>query len=175
MTFLRNFIKSEIFPEILQCEHSKFEDFRGSLWTTFDKDFFSGIKVCEALDFTHDKFAFSKKSVIRGIHGDHKSYKLITPVFGKIFQVVVDCRKNSKNYLKHQAFMLDANKPTSILLPPGFGNAFCALSDSTVYHYKLAYPGSYADADEQFTYKWDDTRIAIKWPVMHPILSKRDE
>jgi len=175
MAFLRNFSKSKIFPEVLLCEHSKFDDLRGSLWTTFDKDFLSGIKDYETLNFAHDKFATSKKDVIRGIHGDHKSYKLITAVYGKIFQVVVDCREDSDNYLKHQAFELDAKIPTSILLPPGFGNAFCSLSYTTVYHYKLAYTGSYTDAGEQFTYKWNDPKIAIKWPVMNPTLSPRDK
>tara|TARA_B100000780_G_scaffold44496_1_gene27653 strand:- start:87 stop:614 length:528 start_codon:yes stop_codon:yes gene_type:complete len=175
MTFMREVCTSKIFPEVLLCQHSKFDDLRGSLWTTFDKDLFSGSEPHEQLDFGHDKFATSKKDVIRGIHGDYKSYKLITAVFGKIFQVVVDCREDSVNYLRYQTFELDANQPSSILLPPGFGNAFCALSDTTVYHYKLAYTGKYTDADEQFTYKWNDPKIGIKWPVADPILSLRDE
>ena len=175
MSFLRNICASKILPDVIQIQHSQFDDLRGSLWTTFDKDIFSNFKVYGSLNFAHDKFATSKKDVIRGIHGDHKSYKLITAVYGKIFQVVVDCREDSDNYLKHQAFELDAKIPTSILLPPGFGNAFCSLSYTTVYHYKLAYTGSYTDAGEQFTYKWNDPRIATKWPVVDPTLSRRDE
>ena len=61
-----------------------------------------------------------------------------------------------------------------ILVPPGFGNSFFVHSDVAVYHYKLAYEGEYVDASEQFTVRWDDPTIGIKWPTDEPILSKRD-
>ena len=62
-----------------------------------------------------------------------------------------------------------------ILLPPGIGNAFFVKSESATYHYKLAYPGGYADADEQFTVSWNDPRIKVAWPNDAPILSDRDK
>ncbi|EAI7731860.1 dTDP-4-dehydrorhamnose 3,5-epimerase, partial [Campylobacter coli] len=47
-------------------------------------------------------------------------------------------------------------------------------SESAVYYYKCAYLGEYVDADDQFTYAWNDERIGINWPTNSPILSDRD-
>jgi len=63
---------------------------------------------------------------------------------------------------------------TCMLIPPGVANGFCVLSNEALYHYKLAYPENYLDADEQFTVKYYDERFAIEWPVANAILSARD-
>ena len=60
-------------------------------WTTWKKNTFKNIK------FNHDKFSISKKNVLRGLHCDFKSWKMVTCVYGKIFFVVVDMRKKSKS------------------------------------------------------------------------------
>ena len=51
------------------------------------------------INFNRDKFSISKKNVLRGFHGDKKTWKLITCLRGEILCVVVDYRSNSKNYL----------------------------------------------------------------------------
>ena len=71
-----------------------FKDERGFLYTDFLESFFSKELNIES-KFIHSKYAYNNKKVLRGIHGDYDSYKLINCVYGKIFQVVVDCRKNS--------------------------------------------------------------------------------
>ena len=55
------------------------------------------------------------------------------------------------------------------------GNAYYVKSEEAVYHYKLAYDGEYIDADEQFSIKWNDESIGIKWLTKTPILSERDK
>jgi len=151
-----------------------FKDERGFLYTDFlDSSFYSELNIENK--FVHSKFAFNNKKVLRGIHGDYDSYKLVACVYGKIFQVVVDCRENSPTFLNYESFELSHDDPKLILLPPGFGNAFQVISDCAMYNYKLAYFGDYNDYDKQFTYKWNDERIAIDWPINNPILSKRDK
>jgi dTDP-4-dehydrorhamnose 3,5-epimerase len=173
MSFNLEFSACDRIPEIKIFKYSKFDDNRGFIWTTFDKNM-KGFFENQQIEFVHDKFAVNKKHVIRGIHGDNKSWKLVTVVYGNVFQVVIDCREKSENYLKHSSFELSAEKPTSILIPPGFGNAFQCISETAIYHYKLAYTGNYNDADQQFTFKWNDERIGITWPNLKPILSQRD-
>ncbi len=165
--------KSKILKEVTFIRPDVFNDTRGSLYTTFLKDDIESL-LPENMNFVHDKFAFSKRNVLRGIHGDFHSWKLITCVSGSIFQVIVDNRKDSKNYLKYDSIVIDSSSPSSVLIPPGFGNAFQVLSESAVYHYKLAYIGEYKDANEQFTLKWNDNRINISWPNNNPALSDRD-
>ena len=87
-------------------KNSSFKDNRGFYWTTWKKGIFQKLK------FNHDKFSISKKKVLRGLHCDFKSWKLVTCTFGKVFLVVVNMKKNSKNYLKHKTWTLTHEKPT---------------------------------------------------------------
>src|SRR5210317_1979420 len=95
-----------------------FKDKRGFIWTSWINK-----KKYKNLKFNHDKFALSKKNVLRGIHWDTKTWKLISCVYGKIFFVIVDCRPNSRSYLKYSKLILDHRKNENILIPPMFGNA----------------------------------------------------
>lgn len=166
---------SKVFKnEVVIISPDTFQDERGILFTDYLDEYFIN-NFEPKLNFVHSKFAINNSNVLRGIHGDFESYKLVQCVFGKIFQVVVDCRENSPSFLKHETFELEYTQPKMILIPPGFGNAFQVISEKAVYNYKLAYPGKYNDYDNQFTYKWNDERIGIDWPTINPILSKRDK
>ena len=145
-------------------------DYRGELWTTWKKDEFP-----RNLDFNHDKISTSRKNVIRGIHGDFKSWKLVTCLYGELYFVVMDNRKDSVNYLEWDCIILNDKNKHSVLIPPGFGNSFCVLSNYSIFMYKWCYKGKYPDVKNQFTLKWDDPKMGIHWPIKNPILSERDE
>jgi dTDP-4-dehydrorhamnose 3,5-epimerase len=148
-------------------------DIRGTIWTSYYRDDIDAL-LPEGLSFRHDKFSQSKKNVLRGIHGDDKTWKLVTTVYGEIYQVVVDLREESPTYMRWEGFFISKENQVSILVPPSFGNAYYALSDQVVYHYKLAYNDDYNDVNHQFVLKWNDKNLGIKWPTDCPILSKRD-
>lgn len=167
-------IKSEIIDGVLIFKPSKNIDDRGSLYTTFHNDVFREF-IPKDLTFKHDKFSKSNKHVLRGIHGDIKSWKLVTSVCGEILEVIVDMREGSPTFLKFEKFIINDDNQISILLPPGIGNSFLVLSEVAVYHYKLAYEGEYLDAEDQFSVKWNDPKIGIDWPLEDPILSNRDK
>ncbi len=149
------------------------EDARGNIWTSFLKDDIEAL-LPNGLYFKHDKFSTSKHNVLRGIHGDRKSWKLVSCVYGEIQQVVVDLRQGSPTYRKWQDFAINHNDPLLVLIPPNMGNAYFVKSDQAVYHYKLAYTGDYIDADQQFSVSWNDESIGIQWLTDSPILSTRD-
>ena len=151
-------------------EPDVFTDFRGDLWTTWKEDEFP-----HDIKFNHDKVSTSRKNVLRGIHGDFKSHKLITCLFGQLFFILVDNRKDSKTYLQHQSMILDDRKRKMVLVPPGVGNGFLVLSEDSVFSYKWAYKGKYPDVEDQFTIKWNDKRLIIDWPIANPILQQRDK
>ena len=85
--------------EIKVLKSSIFKDHRGYLWTSWEN---KKIK----LHFNHDKFSISKKNTLRGLHGDKKTWKLVSCVFGRVFFVVVNNNPKSKNYLKKKTFIL---------------------------------------------------------------------
>jgi len=159
------------FKDVHIIRPSIYTDFRGDLWTYYKKDgFIEGIP-----EFIHDKFSTSRKNVLRGIHGDVKSWKLITCVYGELYFVVVDNREDSKTYKQWRWHILDDKRRDIILLPPGVGNGFLVLSDESVFSYKWAYSGKYPDVEDQFTIKWNDPIIQIDWPIDNPILQRRDK
>ena len=169
-----NIMQSEKIAGVYILTPSVGEDLRGNIWTSFVSDDVQSL-ITDGSKFKHDKFSKSKKNVLRGIHGDTKSWKLVTCVYGKMQQVVVDMRPDSPTYLQWQDFIIDSDSPQLILIPPYMGNAYYNLGDDLVYQYKLAYDGDYIDADEQFSEKWNDEKIGIKWLAENPILWGRDE
>ena len=148
-------------------------DIRGNIYTSFLKEELEKL-LPQGLYFKHDKFSLSSQRVLRGIHGDTKSYKFVGCVHGEILQVVVDCRKTSPTYLHYESFLINSSAPKFILMPPNMGNAYCVRSKEALYHYKLAYEGEYLDAPEQFSLAYNDERIGIDWGIDDPILSSRD-
>ena len=155
------------FPEVKITQPDSFEDFRGELYTLFKQE-------NSNLVFNHDKVSVSRKNVLRGLHGESKSWKLITCLAGEVMLVVVDNRNNSPNYLKWDSIILTAKNKKSVLVPPMFANGHLVLSNEATFFYKWSYPGSYPDVKDQFTLKWDDPNLEIHWPISNPILSKRD-
>jgi dTDP-4-dehydrorhamnose 3,5-epimerase len=173
MSFELKVEASAVLDGVLILSPSVFEEPRGNTWTSYlDRDF--DPLLPDGLVFKHDKFSESNNNVLRGIHGDHKSWKLVTCVFGEIQLVVADMREGSSSYLKWQKFVIHRKNQQLILIPPGFGNSYYVSAEVAVVHYKLAYHGDYIDADQQFTVAWNDPRLAIDWPVNDPILSARD-
>ena len=149
-------------------EQDTFTDYRGDLYTIWkDGDF--------DLKFNHDKVSTSRKNVLRGIHGDQKSWKLVTCLYGEIYFVIVDNRESSDTFTQWESMLLSDRNKRQVLLPPGVGNGFLVMSDTSVFHYKWSYEGEYPDVDKQFTIKWNDPIIGIDWPIQNPILSRRDK
>ena len=149
-------------------KNSIFKDKRGYIWTSWEKS-------SSEKNYIHDKFSTSKKNVLRGLHGDKKTWKLVSCVFGDVFFVVVNYDKKSKDYKKYSSLKLSHKKNQQILIPPNFLNGFLCLTENCVFHYKLFYRGKYLDKDEQISLRWDDPTININWPKKTSfILSKRD-
>ena len=157
------------FEDIKLYTPNVFRDFRGDYWTTWKKNEINN------LEFNHDKVSTSKKNVLRGIHGDSKSYKLLTCLYGEVYSVIVVNREESPTYLQWDWTILDDKNRNIILIPPRFGNSYLILSETAVVHYKWSYEGDYADVNEQFSLKWNDSKIGIHWPINNPILSERDK
>ena len=160
-----------IFPEVKIFDHDVYYDHRGEIWTLWKKDEYPDIDLI----FNHDKISTSRKNVLRGLHGDTKSWKLMECIHGDIYFVVVDNRPNSPNYLKWDWMMLTDKKRQAILLPPNFANGILVMSDLGILHYKWSYVGEYPDVNEQFTIKWDNPSINIFWGHKNNfIIQKRD-
>ena len=125
-------------------------------------------------NFVFDVMSYSKKNVLRGMHIQKKKSqgKLITVIKGKVFDVAVDCRKKSKTFGKIFTTEMSADKNISLYIPEGFAHGFCSLKDNTILHYKCT---EYRDEKSETGIIWNDNYLKIKWPVLKPILSKKDK
>jgi dTDP-4-dehydrorhamnose 3,5-epimerase len=174
MSFDAKVTSSKILPEVKIFEPSVGRDSRGTIFTTYDKSVYDKY-LPDNIVFNHDKFAESVHNVLRGLHGDTKTWKLITCVYGEIYQVVVDMRPESPTYLKWDAWTINTDNKLQVLVPPRFVNGYYVKSDHAVFHYKLAYEGEYFDVKDQQVVMWNDKRINIDWPCADPILHARDK
>lgn len=147
-----------------------FEDFRGQYVETYNEKLYqkAGIKV----KFIQDDISVSSRHVLRGLHGDAETWKLISCLYGKFYLAVVNYDKTSPQYLQWDAFTLSDQNRLQVLIPPRFSNGHLVLSEMAVFHYKQS---SYYNRAGQFTLKWNDPKINIWWPVKQPLLSERDE
>ena len=125
-------------------------------------------------NFPFDVMSFSKKNVLRGLHLQIKKPqgKLVTVLRGKIFDVALDCRKNSKTFGKYFSIILSEKENISLYIPEGFAHGFCSLSNNTIMHYKCT---NYRDKKSETGIIWNDNEINIKWPIEKPILSSKDK
>lgn len=154
---------------VLEIVPLVFEDFRGYYIETYNKASYHAAGINQ--EFIQDDISVSDKHVLRGIHGDAETWKLISCLYGKFYLAVVDCRKDALTFGKWQTFTLTAANRKQVLVPPGFGNGHLVLSEKTIFHYKQT---SYYAPETQFTYRYDHHEFDIYWPVTAPILSKRD-
>ena len=116
----------------------------------------------------------SKKNVLRGLHLQTKNpqAKFLNVIKGKIFDVLVDLRKNSNTFGKHFSIILSNQASySSIYIPEGFAHGFCGLEKENIVYYGCS---NYREEDHEIGILWNDKDLNIQWPIKKAILSKKD-
>lgn len=147
-----------------------FEDFRGHYVETYNKRLYHDIGIDQ--DFIQDDISVSRRHVLRGIHGDGKTWKLISCLQGSFYMVVINNDPESSQYRKWTSFTLSDTNRLQVLVPPKFGNGHVVMSEQAIFHYKQT---TDYDRSGQFTLVWNDPSLNIWWPVRDPIVSERDQ
>ncbi|NJL71468.1 MAG: dTDP-4-keto-6-deoxy-D-glucose epimerase [Candidatus Competibacteraceae bacterium] len=163
-------IESTKMPGVLLIKPLVFEDFRGRYVETYNEDAY--IKAGIECRFVQDDISISRQNVLRGIHGDGETWKLVSCHHGEFYLVVANCDPDSEDFGQWQSFVLSNRNHYQVLIPPKHGNGHLVLSESAIFHYKQT---TYYNPKGQFTYRWDDSRLGIWWPTRTPLLSRRDE
>ncbi len=127
-------------------------------------------KVCQI-----NKSITLKKGTIRGLHlqkSPHQEFKIIRCIKGKVWDVGIDLRKNSKTYLKWHAIKLDPLNNNAIIIPEGCAHGFQTLEDDSelVYIHSKNWIPEY-----EFGIRFDDPKLKIPWPLNNVYLSERDK
>ena len=166
-----NFIATG-FEGLWVIEPKVYGDDRGFFMEVYNKEEFmkNGVNV----EFIQDNHSKSQKGVMRALHFQKKypQGKLIRVAQGKVYDVVVDLRKDSATYGQWHGVELSAENRKMIYLPVGFAHGFVALEDNTEFLYKCT--EVYHPEDEGGII-WNDPDLNIKWPIdFEPILSEKD-
>lgn len=148
---------------LVVIEHKAWPDSRGYFSETYNQDEFSRNGI--SANFVQDNMSYSHQGVLRGLHaqaGTNQQGKLVKVVQGRVWDVAVDVRKDSPTFGQYHALELNDTNQLSFWIPPGFLHGFLALTDNTIFTYKVT--GKY-DPSGEFGVKWDDPQINIQWPV----------
>ena len=154
---------------------SIYREYRGEIFTTFHSGEHPVMTKIGEGNQIHGRFSKSYKGVLRGLHYDNKTWKLVQAAVGDIYLVVLDMRNDSPTFGEWESFIITEKDRNQVLVPPGFANGHYVMEDNSIFQYKLAYQGEYYDDDKQGTVFWNDKRFNIDWPTDNPILSKRDK
>lgn len=149
-----------------------FSDDRGYLFESYNIDELKEIGITDS--FIQDNEASSKKNVLRGFHVNvlHPQAKIIRVVKGKIYDAVIDLRKESKTFKKCYGIELsDANKK-QLYIPERFGHAYFAIEDSIV-SFKVT---THYIPNDEIGFAWNSEGIDVRWPSQcrHPIQNEKD-
>ena len=157
-------------PGVLLIQPSVFDDFRGEYVETWNEELYreKGIDV----KFVQDDISVSSQHMLRGIHGDAETWKLVSCLHGVFYLVVLNHDHGSEHFGKWVSFTLSDRNRRQVLIPPQHGNGHVVLSEQAIFHYKQ---NTYYNPKGQFTVKWNDPQFNIWWPVKNPLISRRDE
>ena len=160
-------IKKTNFKGLLLFENKTYKDSRG-----YFKELMRENNIREKFLFT--VMSYSKQNVIRGLHIQTKKTqgKFVSVIKGKIFDVAVDLRKNSKTFGKHYRCILSESNSNSIFIPPGFAHGFQSLEKE---NYVIYSNTQYRNSKSEISIKFNDIDLKIKWPLKKRIISKKDK
>ena len=148
--------------DVFLLEPIKHSDARGYFMESYNQRTFNEL-VGGKIEFVQDNISFSKKGVLRGIHLQTDPFaqgKLVRVEEGKIFDVAIDLRKDSKTYLKWVGEILSGENLKQLWIPQGFGHAFLTLSQSAKVCYKTT---NFYKKDSEKTILFSDPKINIDW------------
>lgn len=162
----------EIIPKI-------FNDERGFFYETWNSREFQKY-IDSDIKFVQDNKSFSKKFVLRGLHyqlNPLPQAKLVRVTLGKVYDVIVDLRRNSETFSSWTYVILDSKNNNQIWIPNGFAHGFLTLSEEAIVEYKVT---NFWNKDLDRTLLWNDSSISIDWPnidndFIKPKLSLKDK
>lgn len=165
-------IIDEPLPGLLLIKPKVFADARGHFFESYRKDALA--KAGIHAEFVQDNQSLSGKGIVRGLHFQappHAQDKLVRVVRGRVLDVAVDIRKNSKTYGQYYSVELSAENFLLLFIPKGFAHGFETLEDNTIFSYKCT---DYYHPPSEGGILWDTMQPPIPWQTNDPVLSEKD-
>lgn len=145
-------------------EPAVFGDDRGFFFESFNQKRFEET-IGRKVDFVQDNHSRSVKGVLRGLHyqlAPHAQGKLVRCIFGEVYDVAVDIRRESKSFGQWIGVYLSAENHRQLWIPEGFAHGFLTISDSAQFLYKTT---DYWFKELERSLNFCDPDIGINWPI----------
>uniref|UniRef100_E6XG29 dTDP-4-dehydrorhamnose 3,5-epimerase n=1 Tax=Shewanella putrefaciens (strain 200) TaxID=399804 RepID=E6XG29_SHEP2 len=162
-------------PDIKIIEPTVFGDERGFFMETWNQKQFEVLVTGKPTTFVQDNHSKSKKGILRGLHyqTENTQGKLVRVVYGEVFDVAVDIRKNSSTFGQWVGEFLSADNKRQLWIPEGFAHGFYVTSDEAEFVYKCT---NYYKLESEQSIRWNDNTLGIDWPIIgKPVLSNKDK
>ena len=155
------------FKNLLIIHQKNNIDRRGSL-----REIFNNYKLKKK--FVFEYCTTSKKNVLRGFHFQtkFKQSKFVNVLKGKILDVVIDLRKNSKTFGKVFSIVLSKKNALGLYIPAGFDHAYYSYDKENIIYYKL---DNYYRPKYESGIIYNDKTLNIKWPKKKMVISQKDK
>lgn len=158
-------------PDCMVFEPQVFGDERGYFYESFNQDKLSALGL--DLHFVQGNVSHSARGVLRGLHYQwpKPQGKLVSVLDGEVWDVAVDIRRGSPTFGKWAAAVLSAENKRHFWIPEGFAHGFVVLSENATFTYLCTQT---YDAQADAAIRWNDSDLAIDWPISIPSLSAKD-
>lgn len=168
-----NIVKTP-FDGLLIIYPTIYKDERGYFFESYNEKIFESLGI--SVNFVQDNESCSKYGVIRGLHyqiGSYAQAKLVRVVKGKVWDVVVDIRKNSQTFGKWYGVELDSETKNMMFIPRGFAHGFSVLSEIAIFTYKC---DNFYNKEAERGIIFNDPSLNIDWkiPSGDKIVSQKD-
>jgi len=159
-------------PGVLVITPDVFGDERGFFMETYSASLYADAGIGDV--FVQDNYSHSRRGTLRGLHYQlqRPQAKLISVIWGEIYDVAVDIRRGSPTYGQWVGQTLSEQNRSQLFVPAGFAHGFCVLSERALFSYKCT---DFYSAPSEFGIAWDDPDIGIDWPIDSPQLSAKDQ
>lgn len=152
-----------------------FYDERGYFCETFNQKEFNNVLGLN-IQFLQDNESSSSKGVLRGLHYQRAAFgqaKLVRVIKGRVLDVVVDIRQESKTFGEHFSIELSEENKTQLFVPKGFAHGFLVLEDDTIFSYKC---DNFYNKPSEAGIIYNDPDLKIDWQLQEDefILSEKD-
>ena len=168
-------VRPTALPDVLLVEPKVFGDARGYFFESYSARRYADAGIPGGgATFVQDNVSYSQRGVLRGLHYQHPfgQGKLVGVLRGEVFDVAVDVRRGSPTFGRWVGECLSAENKRQLYIPPGFAHGFLVTSPDALFAYKCT---DYYHPEAERSIRWDDARIAVRWPIDGPVLSAKDD
>jgi dTDP-4-dehydrorhamnose 3,5-epimerase len=126
-------------------------------------------------EFVQINYSFTQAAgAVRGMHFQYPpkaETKMVKCLRGKVFDVIIDIRKDSDSFLQWYGEILSEKNNYMMYIPEGFAHGFQTLQPDTALLY---FHTEFYDPQYEGGLRYNDPVIDVRWPEKISDISERD-